>query len=139
MFLDPWGTPILYYRANRSAFRLVSTAEIPGIFRQEDNGVITGTEKGLSVDVGVDFGAGQVDGILHEIVNAAAPEPTDTVDDILTNPNFNHTLARIILDPSSRGRPTPVNKDSYLLISAGPDSRYGTDDDVINWEKREQE
>lgn len=142
MFLDPWDSPILYFRANRSAFRPVHAQGKPGVFRQEDNGIITGTENGAagaSSDMGIDFGAGKVNSKYHELIDAKSPQVTDTIDDILNTPSFDHTFARFILDPTIKSRPTPVQKESYLLISAGPDSRYGTDDDVINWEKRGQE
>ncbi len=33
----------------------------------------------------------------------------------------------------------PYNHDSYLLISAGPDKRYGTRDDVANFPFTPQE
>lgn len=138
MLMDPWDSPILYYRANRSAFRPVHADDKPGVFRQEDNGIITGTENGSSGssgDLGIDFGAGRVNDNYHELIDAKAPEATDTIDDILNTSNFYQTFARFILDPTIRSRPTPVQKNSYLLISAGPDSRYGTEDDVINWEK----
>lgn len=137
MFLDPWGMPILYYKANRSSQRMIA-ADKPGIFRQEDNGIITGTKDGASDDPGIDFGAGKVDGSYHEIISAKTPEAVDKVDDIIQNTDFKQSLARFILDTSLRARPTPVNKSTYLLISAGPDSRYGTDDDIINWVKRDQ-
>ena len=29
----------------------------------------------------------------------------------------------------------PYNKDTFLLISAGPDMRYGSADDVANFER----
>jgi hypothetical protein len=29
----------------------------------------------------------------------------------------------------------PKNRDSYLLISPGPDAKYGTADDVTNFQK----
>lgn len=137
MFIDPWDTPILYYRANKSSRRMIASKQAPGIYRQEDNGVITGTRDGAADDPGLDFGAGKVDDNYHNIASAKSPTAADKVDDVLTNTNFDRTMARYILDKSLRALPTPVNRDSYLLISAGPDSIYGTDDDIINWERRE--
>jgi hypothetical protein len=71
----------------------------------------------------------------HAIARAGAdgPEPTDKVTDILTDNRFADSFARFIIDGGTQARPAPVKPDAYLLISAGPDARYGTDDDVTNW------
>lgn len=142
MFMDPFNTPILYYRANRSAPRAVGNAQRSGIFWQEDNGLITGVSQGLFSSEGVDFGAGKVDGAYHDMSVAWQPEPTQDFDQLqeecTTDPN-NKSFFCAIWDKAVRVRPTPVNTDSYLLISAGPDTRYGTDDDIINWTKSEGE
>jgi len=48
MFMDPWDHPILYYRASPTSLCMVSTNGAPcngrGIYWQEDNGIITGTD-----------------------------------------------------------------------------------------------
>jgi hypothetical protein len=134
VFTDPWDRPILYYRASPTSLRITGAAAKPGIYWQEDNGVITGTKDGLYADAGLDFGDGQRDGVYHELAGAKSPEPATTVDALVsTDDTFKHTFARFIVDASVKARPTPVQKDSYLLISAGPDARYGTEDDVLNW------
>ncbi len=138
MFIDPWNTPILYYRANKSSLRMIATQDKPGVYRQEDNGVLTGTKEGANDDPGIDFGAGKVDGSYHNIISAKTPEASVKIDDISNDTAFDQSLSRFILDTTLRARPTPVNKKTYLLISAGPDAIYGTDDDIINWEKRDQ-
>ncbi len=145
-FLDDWDHPILYYKASPATNRMVSDAgnNKPGIFRQEDNGVITGTAEGQTQADGLDFGAGKEKdkggggtAVYHFLASAKGPDPTDKVTDILEKPEWQDTFARFILDPKTKARPTPVQKDSYLLISAGPDGRYGTADDITNW-TREQ-
>ncbi len=135
LFIDPFGSPILYYRANRAAIRMVSAQAVQGIFRQEDNGLITGTVNGtfgFSAE-GLDFGRGKVGDYYHDIVDAVAPGPNPTTVNVLTVATYDYSFARFIFDPSVKVRNTPVNSDSYLLISAGADARYGTDDDVTNW------
>lgn len=139
MFMDPWDTPILYYRASAASIRIVGDASQTGpagngIYWQEDNGLITGTESGPLAFEGLDFGAGKVDGQYHALYHNEAPEPTQKIQDLVDEEHFE--FARFILDPSIKARPTPVRKDSYLLISAGPDARYGTDDDVTNWTRK---
>ena len=37
---------------------------------------------------------------------------------------------------ASDGMARPYNKDTYLLISAGPDGEYGTEDDICNFERK---
>jgi len=140
MFLDPWGGPVLYYKANTASRRIVSDSEHAGVYRQEDNGIITGTvgssgEPGASAQEGLDFGAGKIEDRYHAM-SGLPPLPTDpttAVADILTQTTYDGSFVRYILDPTVKARPTPVRKQDYLLISAGPDVRYGTEDDVTNW------
>ena len=59
MFIDPWGHPILYYKASPSSRRIVGFNDKRGIYWQEDNAVITGSADGLVSGLdGLDFGAG---------------------------------------------------------------------------------
>jgi hypothetical protein len=138
LFLDPWDHPILYYRASPSGLRMIGEKGKPGVFWQEDNGVLTGTDGGLINHDGLDFGQGRLNNRFHSISLAQQVEPTeqDFVNKIQTEETYKDSFVRFILDTSVKARPTPVNKDSYLLISAGPDARYGTEDDVTNWTKK---
>jgi len=34
------------------------------------------------------------------------------------------------------GHPGPYNRDSFILLSSGPDTKYGTSDDVANFERK---
>ena len=138
VFVDPWGTPILYYKANRASLRMTADAAEgeSGIYWQEDNGIITGTDDGTLAIEGLDFGAGKTKGRYHAIFVNDSPPPTFDPEKIPTDPAYDDSFARFILDTSVLARPTPVRKDSYLLISAGPDARYGTDDDATNWTRK---
>ncbi len=138
MFMDPWDHPILYYKASPTAIRMTGSTGKPGVYWQEDNGIITGTDSdAVPKDGGLDFGQGKEGGFLHHIAVAKSPEPTETVDDIRNlKDEYKYSFARFIIDGSVKARPAPVQKDSYLLISAGPDSHYGTDDDVTNWTRK---
>lgn len=142
MFMDPFDLPILYYRANKAGVSIVSSEATPGVFWQEDNAIITGSVKGLVEATGLDFGAGKVTNFegYHEIKDATQPTltagtPAAVVTLIRESSTFDHTFARFILDQKVTVKPTAVNADSYLLISAGPDSRYGTEDDITNWSR----
>jgi prepilin-type N-terminal cleavage/methylation domain-containing protein len=139
-FIDAWDMPILYYKSMPGTNRMIFTATTPGIYRQEDNGVITGTVEGQTDAAGVDFGAGKEGDYYHSIARAVSPDPVlpDFENAIKTTEPYNNSFARFILDSKSKSRPAPVQADSFLLISAGPDSRYGTADDVTNWTRDTQ-
>ncbi len=141
MFVDPWDAPVLYYKANKAAINIVTAGNTRGIFDQEDNGLITGTfgGDGLSYN-GFDFGSGAetVGGavVFHDIAKIELAEPLPELlggPDIQNDPRFDKTFTRFVFDPSQKARNKPFRADSYLLISAGPDSRYGTNDDIVNW------
>ena len=146
MFMDPWDHPILYYKSNPTALRMTGASGSPprpGIYWQEDNAIITGSEGGILGEVpGLDFGAGADEhGQSHWIHVALSPEPSvaqnaNWLDTFLTDTTYDHSFARFIIDGSVKARPTPVQKDTYLLISAGPDAIYGSDDDVTNWTRK---
>jgi hypothetical protein len=148
VFVDPWDQPILYYRANRAAQFMVTPGPNgePGIYRQEDNGIITGSAGGELDSPGVDFGAGtDTHGHRHYIAAVPAESPplpvnlVDGVNDVLTlDGTYEHTFARFILDTSNRVRNEPVRKATYLLISAGRRGIYGSEDTITNW-TRERE
>lgn len=142
LFVDPWDQPVLYYQANRAAQFIVTPGPNgePGIYRQEDNAIITGSSGGELDSPGVDFGAAPCPhGFRHRIGQVVESPPlpitldANGVNTILTNDAYHHTFAAYILDPSSRVRNEPVRKETYLLISAGPDATYGTEDDSTNW------
>lgn len=140
MFTDPWNGPILYYRAGRGSQRMISdpASNVSGIYRLEDNAIITGMDKGSYQSEGMDFGAGKVNGRYHAVSVSEPPLATEKIAFILDDEKYNDSFARFILNPQVKVRPTPVREDKYLLISAGPDSRYGTDDDVINWKRAKE-
>lgn len=48
-------------------------------------------------------------------------------NEYIANKNFQN--------PSASSNYLPYNKDSYILISAGRDGLYGTDDDIFNFDK----
>ncbi len=135
LFVDPWDRPILYYRANPAARSMVGNKETKqaGIYTLEDNGLITGSEQGQVYKdfKGVDFGPGAVNGQLHALGKAAYPLHNSD----LKLKEFEQTFPQFIWDKQITAVNQPVLKDTYLLISAGPDGRYGTTDDITNWSR----
>lgn len=117
VFIDTMNTanprPILYYKANTTG-RTPST-----IYNYEDNIDITRDKAGSDW--------------IHP--------------DFITYNNYDDDWQRYILDektavvpggapdpdPSSNPGIRPVNKDSFILINAGADGEFGTDDDITNF------
>ena len=112
---------------------------IPYFFHQDNEG-FTGTSSDTSSTAnralqGWDFG-GRPAG--HAIGSSGA----DLLPKDLILAENKDTFARYIMDrqlfealganPQDSAPLRPVNPDKYLLISAGPDGRYGTNDDVTN-------
>ncbi len=156
VIVDDFSQPILYYVANaagrptnmvedereeKNEYTGGDQREGPPYYFHQDNQLFTGTED----EPGWDF-----DGE-HAIADSGADLDADELTDP-ADPKSQNTFARFILDrtllrslearreqeegdttikPSTPLR--PVNPDSYLLISAGVDGRYGTNDDVTNF------
>lgn len=137
LFVDAWDHPILYYKANPAGKRMTGADGTSGIYWQEDNGLITGSKGGLigAVYDGMDFFAGKTGGEYHQLLWEQPPPPKRKENDIVSDTQYDSTFARFILDRSVKARHTPVRTDSYLLISAGADSIYGTTDDITNWSR----
>ncbi len=138
-FADAWNRPILYYRASKGARNMITDVtdeRVRGVFDPRDNYRITGTD-GLGSDRGLTFGA-PVDGEFNSRIGAskfAEIDPTTADGDVRGNDAFDDSFARFILDKGVTNRNMPVNRDSFLLISAGDDAVYGTADDVTNWDR----
>lgn len=141
LFTDSFDMPILYYRANPSAKYMTgkkgSNPVVPGIYAQEDNGLITGTKNIPNYDTpGIDFGTGSLadePDLRHRIAKTEYPEPLPATSK-LDDPIFDNTFERFIWDRTVKARNTPVRRDSYLLLCAGPDGVFGTNDDIGNWD-----
>lgn len=143
LFTDSWGRAILYYRANRAARFMVTDPgndETLGVYESRDNLVLTGSES-VGALPGIDWGAGIADedhDRYSKIGWSNYPTANPLLDangvhDILVDPTFENTFERFILDASVKQRNEPVNRNTFLLISAGADAVYGTNDDVTNW------
>ena len=106
------GTPILYYRANTSKKRMDETLWDDNIDNVNDNYILTR--------------------IVTDEKDLTAEQESLTIADMSSNfGNFRD----FITDPKVT-TPTmiwPYRPDSYILISAGKDGLYGTDDDICNF------
>jgi type II secretory pathway pseudopilin PulG len=104
------GTPILYYKAN-PASKVHADAQVDPqyrIYNVRDNWPLVSL--GMVADALKDIGLRR-----HHPLSDA---------------NFFYEYIR---DPKIQARPWPYRPDSYLLISAGADGLYGTNDDIRNF------
>ncbi len=158
VMVDAFEQPILYYVANRhgrtsnmvedvhdenNIYTGDDQEEGPPFYFHQDNVGFTGyATEGGGDEPGWDFGRGT-----HALAN---PGDAVTADHMMDEEN-RETFARFILDrmilrtigrmiedddasdPPSTMPLNPTNPDSYILISAGADGRYGTGDDIANF------
>lgn len=146
VIVDGFDQPLLYYAANRHG----KTTNMVEDFHNEQNDYDNGAPQQKGVPyyfhqdnegfTGNEDNPGWNFNGKHPLANSGAKLSADEI--IL--PDNSKTFARYILDrkiydnltlentvnPNAQLR--PVNIDTYLLISAGPDGRYGTNDDVSN-------
>jgi type II secretory pathway pseudopilin PulG len=145
VIVDGFDYPILYYVANKHGrpTNMVSDehnakndysggAQEEGVpyYFHEDNEMFTGNKD----EAGWDFNGP------HAIAESGA----DLTADQLVEDDNRDTFARYIIDrklwrdiqhqqsPNAEAPLRPANADTFLLISPGPDGRYGTTDDVSN-------
>jgi prepilin-type N-terminal cleavage/methylation domain-containing protein len=148
-FADAWGRPLLYYKANPAAKEMVwLNATEPGIYDQSDNRQFTGNARASSrpgTEAGWDLtGTG-----LRNAVGGGSPSYHDLFElgytDRKTRPAaksfasfiYNEGLFDQTKISPTEGRVAPHNADRFIMVSAGTDGIYGTDDDVVNFERRQ--
>lgn len=142
---DSYNHPVLYYRASRSrqAFSAHGeNGEKRGVYNQWDNGAITGGTNpdsgaqlagwdfaGTSRRHGLGFFGGtgtsqdlSTDNVRQDPPSVEPPYAGKSFANYLHDERVSET--GLVLKPS--------NPESFVLVSAGPDGIYGTDDDVNN-------
>jgi prepilin-type N-terminal cleavage/methylation domain-containing protein len=133
MFLDAFGFPILYFRADPAGTQLadqyVATGNARGIYHWIDNAQ-------LFAMTTVPTPAGSGDPRLHLADGSGQHRlewGTTGPYDPNTNPPPSGTFQGFIYDAKVKAKLSPRRADSYLLISPGADGVYGTGDDVTNF------
>ena len=159
MFLDAFGYPILYYRADPSATYWVDQdpGRVNGTQRGKyhwiDNGALVsnggsgpgynddgmpanyfknadGTSSVLKMGSTSDDGGHQ----LHWGIGGTPPGTYLPYSPSVGAQPVPGTFQSILANPGNKATYVPMRQDSYLLISPGPDGQYGTPDDVANFD-----
>jgi prepilin-type N-terminal cleavage/methylation domain-containing protein len=138
LYEDAFGYPILYWRADAAGRALADqyrneNNQPRGIYHWDEN-----TE--LASDPNDQAAYMQLD------LSKADAQPTHSLgwNDIFRqgmNPNLalmDPSFPRYIRDEAVKARFQPARADSYLLVSPGADGRYGTADDITNFEAHGQ-
>lgn len=154
--VDSFNYPILYYAAdsrysetagaNMATYGMTDsdgTLTSPkGIYNFNDNALFTGQCKGTQCNrPWWDFGSGE-----HviasfgkfsgggEIPIAKEMENSDSETGYTNLQTFcGYIMNKNAYNQSAKKQLTPVRRDSFLLMSSGPDGKYGTPDDVTNF------
>lgn len=128
MYLDAFGYPILYWRADPAGKALADQYRGEnnvqrGIYHYEDNRQLTDASASPNLSLTLNK-AGEP----HQL-GWNAEFRTAAAGSNLTNLSF----PRYIWNSATKARFEPQRADSFLLVSPGFDGRYGTDDDVTNF------
>ena len=142
MFLDAFGNPVLYWRADRAGRQIddnnyISTGLARGTYHWADNaplitnatvsgGYTTTVEEPLVLS----SAAGPAPSFGHKLdweVRDVAP-PSGDVPALTPG-----TFANYIRDMGVRSKWMPQRADSFLLVSPGYDGLFGTADDITNF------
>lgn len=130
LFLDSFGFPVLYWRADLAG-RVMADAGYQsganrGIYHWDDNAALI--DPGVGTPLALT--SANPDGTKHKLFWdndgwGATPSGEWPAEG---------TFPRYIMNTEIQARFTPHKPKSYLLISPGPDGLYGTGDDIANFD-----
>jgi len=138
MFLDSFGFPILYWRADPAGVQMLDRYGTDvgisrGIYHWSDNGMLLNPrdvgDKGLILRPDKEF---------HKLRWSTKPPLQDDAGGS-TGLWPRWTFQRYVQNRAVLSRSTPHNPDTYLLITPGADGLYGTADDIANFEHNGEE
>ncbi len=142
MYLDGFGYPVLYWRADPAGRYHSDWSPIEGasqnwrgIYHCADNGWLVGSRtaaEGQSWDSKLEL---RKDRQAHAL--GCGPFSVYSAYDVNNQPPAG-TFQAYIRNMTVQARLEPHRPDSYLLITPGADARYGTADDVANFQHNGQ-
>ena len=130
-----FGSPVLYYRANTRAQKPFGH-DSGGVYLHQDNGLITGctTESVLGwdfVDTGQRHQIASFSGNFNPDLAVSGSNYITNFDSGFTNSFVNYVYNKSAYDTAGVLR--PINPETFILIAAGKDGRFGTPDDITNF------
>jgi prepilin-type N-terminal cleavage/methylation domain-containing protein len=141
LFLDGFGYPILYWRADPAGRAIADTmrgaANVPrGVYHWEDNNALTGASETGDPPTAQPPQANDPRLVLNKAGQMhALGWGTGSYGTTTPPPPPLGTFQRYIMDNAVQAKLWPSRADSYLLVSPGADGRYGTADDVTNFQQ----
>ena len=112
------GMPILYYKADVRKFSLDANDAVSG--KENPDNIYDYRDNHDLVRLGLPWDATIIPPMAD--MTTTPPGPTKWFYERITN-------------PAVIGTPTPYNKEDYILISAGFDGVFGTNDDIFNFKR----
>jgi len=113
--------PVLYYRANKLS-RVIAGYDNFAIYNYDDNRLLTQDYLGgNNYHPDLDDDAGDLEDFTRYFWDPTTGFGQDDNEEVERELRMNSSAAR------------PHNKDTYVLINAGPDGLYGTYDDITNY------
>lgn len=140
--IDQYGFPILYYASNAllSSKPYVPIATYdgtePGMYNFSDNALFTGRCQGGACDIEpwdfVGSGPHKISDFGTGWTNNQPVLGTDMEMNVDTFPWY--IMNKQVFESTDTKSVIPFRKDTFLLISAGKDGEFGTNDDVTNFQ-----
>jgi len=136
-FLDAFDQPILYYRANigMPAFCGYGVQGVfnTGIYDMGDNAHFTGLRASKANLPGYDIGAGKGHFSSRDPSTNVFISPATGLLDPTKRDLHKGTFGYTVINPNSGTVLRPHNAETFILLSAGPDGLFGTEDDIANF------
>lgn len=133
MFVDAFGTPILYWRADPAGTVIAdlpgnTSGDPVGIYHFKDNGFLLQTLGGSGRQEVLQTVQPRGTRWLH---NLTWVDPPNRVGGGQVNLDG---FPKFIQNMQITAKPTPHRANSYILLSAGKDGIYGSADDIANFD-----
>lgn len=141
VFLDAFGTPYLYWRADVAGEQAADTTpndvlgneDFRGKYHYRDNSLLLSGASELVTALSVNPSASTHHPLVFSFNNR--PTPNAPMDPNSASLSKDYTWAAYLRNKATTARVEPQKADSYIIVSAGPDGLYGTDDDIANFDQ----
>lgn len=142
VFLDSFGRPFLYWRADPAGEQAADTTPndlgnnqqaFRGKYHYRDNSLLLTGNSLLVTNLAVNP---SLPNPRHPLVFSynGLGTPTTAMDPTDPDLNRKYTWATYLRNKSTTARVEPQKADSYVIVSAGEDGLFGTDDDIANFD-----